>query len=161
MGFDKDAFLSTNWQPIEAEMHVPELSDWFKNGSKPVWKVRTLEGLEVAKARHAKERNLRLKNNIDAIAEVLHSKNDATIKKNFEVIIETFNADAETAYRHELLILATVEPKNVDYHVASVIHKVRPETYYRITNKIVELIGKGFDAGKLPASGMTQQSKTP
>jgi hypothetical protein len=159
MAFEVDKFISANWQTRKLEISVPGLKDWFSENGKPLWKVRSLEGSEVAKAKHARERNTRLSANIEAISDALGgSKKKEKIRDGIVQLIGNVEADADTAWRTELLVLASVEPE-CDYHLAAVLHKAKPEEYYHITNEIIRLIGLGSEPEKLQPSGGTKKSK--
>ena len=56
MGFDADKFMSANWQRREVEIDVPSLKEFFDKKERPIWKIRSLEGHEVAQAKFAKEK---------------------------------------------------------------------------------------------------------
>jgi len=158
MGFNVEGFLSADWQPRQTEVPVPGLKDFFDKKDKAVWIVKTLTGIEVAQAKHAKERNARLSANIDAISEVLAAGNSKKVKENLISLFGNVDAEADTAWRTELLILGSVEPR-VDYPFAAMLHKTKPEEYYKLTNEIIRLCGVGHEPGKSPPSGATKKSK--
>ena len=158
MGFDAERFAGAGWQRRDSEIPVPTLQDFFGEGEKAVWKVQSLEGHELARAKHAKERNIRLKANIESIAEVLSTKNTNKLKESILGIIGNVESEGDTAWRTEILILGSVDPI-VDYPLAALIHKARPTEYYNLTNEIIRLSGLGHEPGKPKPSGGTKKSK--
>ncbi len=159
MAFEVDRFTSANWQPRNLEIKVPGLKDFFSDKSDPIWKIRSLEGSEVAKAKHARERNTRLSANIEAISDALSgTRKKEKIREGIVQLIGNVEADSDTAWRTELLIQASIDPE-CDYHLAAVLHKAKPEEYYHITNEIIRLIGLGSEPEKLQPSGGTKKSK--
>jgi len=157
MGFDAAKFAAADWQRRVIEIPVPALKDFFGKDEKPIWKIHSLEGKEVAQAKHAKERNIRVKAAVEKFSEML-SQDPKKIKKTIGDIFGNIESDSDIAWRSELMILASIEPK-VDYSTIAQINKYQSETFYLITNKILELIGLGFEPGKLKPSGGTKKSK--
>lgn len=158
MGFEPDRFLATQWQRREFDVAVPTLKEFFAKDEKPIWKICSLEGKELAQAKHAKERNLRLRAGIDSIAEILSIKDKKKLKNKFDDILGNIEAESDTVWRTELLILASIEPQ-VDYPLAAMLFKARPTEYYNITNEIIRLSGLGHEPGKQRPSGETRKSK--
>lgn len=158
MSFEPDRFLATKWQRREMDVAVPTLKEFFTNGEKPIWKIQSLEGGELAQAKHAKERNLRLRAGIDSIAEILSIKDKKKLKLKFDDILGNIESQSDTVWRTELLILGSVEP-TVDYPLAALLFKARPTEYYNITNEIIRLSGLGHEPGKQLPSGETKKSK--
>jgi hypothetical protein len=158
MGFNADSFQQMDWSERIAEIPVPNLAQWFGADEQPIWKVRNLEGSEVARAKFAKERNLRLKVNLETIAEILSSQDKKKIKEQISNLFGNIEADGDTAWRTELLIMASIDPQ-VDYPLAARLFKYRPTDYYTITNEIIRLIGLGHEPGKQKPSGEITESK--
>jgi len=123
--------------------------------SKTIWKVRGLEGVEVARSNEAMERN----KNIAAILEGLIAKN---MQNKVQAVKQLIGVDEkvpnEIAKRIELLIIGSIDPK-VDTELAVKICRVYPIEFYQITNKITELTGRGHVPGKPKPCGKTQKSK--
>lgn len=157
MVFDAVKFAAADWQRRVVEIPVPALKDYFGSGEKAVWKIHSLEGREIAQAKHAKERNIRTKAAVETFSELL-SQNPKKIKKSVSDLFGNIESDADIAWRTELMILASIEPR-VDYSTIAQINKYHAETFYVITNRILELIGLGFEPGKQKPSGGTKKSK--
>jgi hypothetical protein len=159
MAFDVDRFITSNWQRRTANVAVDTLKEFFDKDEKPIWQIQSLEGSELAQAKHAKERNIRLKASAESIAEILSTKNKTKLKESISGIFGNIDAENDTAWRTELLILGSVKPA-VDYQLAAMLFKARPTEYYNLTNEIIRLSGLGHEPGKQPSSGMTKKSKT-
>lgn len=180
MAFNKKKFLQTKFTAREDEVPVPDMKEFFDNDPNnfefipdpkskkkipptiknpdwkpPVWKVRGLEGVEMARANEAMERN----KNIAAILEGLVAQN---MREKVDSVKALIGVDEkvpnEIAKRIELLIIGSVDPK-VDTELAVKICRVYPIEFYLITNKITELTGQGHMPGKPKASGVTQVSE--
>ena len=55
--FDSKKFLKTKFTPRTADVPVPDLREFFSDGTPAVWKVRGLTGHELGRAAEAAERN--------------------------------------------------------------------------------------------------------
>ena len=154
MGFNKDIFIHEKFIPREEEIPVPDLKDFFDEGESPVWKVRGLTGVEVARSNEAMERN----KNIGAILEGLIARDQ---REKVESVKKLIGIDEKVpndiAKRIELLILGSIEPK-IDTQIAVKLCKVFPVEFYEITNKITLLTGRGHVPGKQKASGEIPKS---
>lgn len=155
MAFDTKKFLKTKFAPREESIPVPDLKEFFGEGEKPAWKVRGLTGQELGRANEAAARN----KNISAILEGLAS---AQGKEMGESIRKLVNAGNETpqdiAKRIELFMIGSVEPK-ADLDLALHFCTAFPIEFFQITNKILELTGKGHVPGKPKGSGATTKSE--
>jgi len=67
MAFDAARFVEAGWQRRQGSVAVPDLASWFDKKEKPVWKIQSLEGAEIARARDAERRNKTLKSVIDGL----------------------------------------------------------------------------------------------
>lgn len=154
MSFDRNKFINTKFIPREEIVPVPDMKDFFPEGEEPVWKVRGLEGIEVARSNEAMERN----RNVATILDGLLSNND---KEKISAVKQLIGVDEKVpndiAKRIELLILGSIDPK-VDLEFAKMICRVYPIEFYEITNKITLLTGRGHIPGKPEASGEIQKS---
>lgn len=183
MQFDTQKFLQTKFQAREDSVPVPDMKEFFnynpddpdnpefikdpkskkKSGVKiknpkwkpPVWKIRGLTGVEVARANEAMDRN----KNISAIIEGLIAHN---AREKVQAVKQLIGNDEkvpnEIAKRIELLIMGSIDPK-VDTELAVKICRVFPIEFYEITNKISLLTGQGHLPGKLKPCGETEASK--
>lgn len=124
------------------------------NWKPPVWKIRGLTGVEVARSNEAMDRN----KNIAAILKGLIAVN---AQEKIDAIKKLIGIDEKVpndiAKRIELLTLGSIEPV-VDTQMAVKICKVYPIEFYQITNEILTLTGRGHIPGKPKASGETLKS---
>lgn len=153
MPFDKQKFLITQFTAREESVPVPAMKEFFPEGEDPVWKIRGLEGVEVARAREAKERN----KNIAAIIKGLIAANE---KEKMDAIQKLVGVGEKVtddlAWRMELFIIGSVDPK-VDLELTKKIVKAYSVQFYTITNEIISLTGDGYIPGKAKASGEIQK----
>jgi len=157
MSFDSKKFLKTKFVPRTEDMPVPDLQAFFPEGAKAVWKVRGLTGQELGRAADAADRN----KNIIAILEGLTSE---AAKDKAEAVKELLgiggSTPADIAKRLEHLTLGSVDPA-CTLDLAVRLCEVFPVEFYQLTNKIVELTGRGQMPGKQPPSGETGKSGPP
>ena len=149
MGFDAKQFVKTRFQAREARVPVPELKPFFGKKEKPRWTVRGLTGHELGRANEAAERN----RNTAALVEGLLS---AAGKKKTEALRGLLGLDGATppdiAKRIEILIMGSVDPE-CDLDLALKLCETFPVEFYLLTNKILELTGRGHAPGKPTPSG--------
>ena len=157
-GFDVNSFMKADFKPRMAEVPVPALRQFFPPDEEgnvlPVWKVRGLTGAEIAKTNEVASRNEKLTAVIDAFGEI--SKKDMTdsLKESLGLGSET---PADLSKRLEQVVLGSVEPV-ITLETAVKLATVMPIEFYAISNKILELTGKGHTAeGKPKPSGKKQE----
>jgi hypothetical protein len=154
MGFDKERFLGAGFIPRTSDLQVPDLAEFFWDGSEAVWKVRGLKGIEVAQANDAVEK---YKNVSGLIGKIL----GGTDKEKIEAAIKAMGYDgatpADVVKRLEYLRVGSVDPV-VDWDLASRLCEYFPIEFYQITNEILTLTGRGHVPGKQNASGGTTES---
>lgn len=153
MGFDAQAFQREEFEPREEAVRVDGLSAWFGEDEEPEWRVRGLSHQELSHAEEAATR----RQDVAAVVDALSGNS----QKKAEAILELLGMDEavpkDTAKRMEMLRMASIEPE-VDLDVAIKMSKVKPIEFTLITNKILELTGKGYAAVKKPeASGDGQK----
>ena len=154
MPFDTKKFLQAKFTAREEIIPVPDMVDFFPKGEKPEWKVRGMEGVEVARSNEAMDKN----KNIAAILEGLISSGTREKIDSVKALIGVDEkVPNEIAKRIEMLIIGSIDPK-VDTELAVKICRVYPIEFYTITNKITVLTGKGHVPGKPKASGEIKKS---
>jgi len=157
MEFDKERFLKAGFVPREADVAVPALRDFFSPGSEPIWRVRSLSGHEIARVNDKMENTRKVR----AILEGLVSNDTAEVKNAVASIVgNTEETPADAVRRMHLLLAGTVspDPKTLDIDLASRLLQFFGVTFYAITNKILELSGRGYVPGKEQPSGTTTGS---
>lgn len=134
--------------PRQARVPVPDLADWFPDGSEPVWVVRGLVGSEIALANDAASRTRLFAATVDALASAAHSDQTDALKR-------LMGADGEPpedlAKRFDHLVFGSVEPA-IAREDAVWLFATYPVVAYQLTNKILELTGLGPELGKLQRS---------
>jgi hypothetical protein len=154
MKFDSKKFLKTKFERRTFPVPVPDLQMFFPEGEEAVWIVRGLTGQELGRADAAADKN----KNIAAIVNGLTADNS---KEKAAAIKDLLGIGGDTpeaiVKRIEHMILASVDPV-CTRDMAVKLCETYPVEFLAITNKIVELTGKGQVPGKLPPSGATAES---
>jgi hypothetical protein len=154
MSFDAKKFLKTKWQPRTEDYPVPDLAAFFPEGTPAVWLVRGLTGQELGRAAEAADRN-------KSVAAILEGLVSADMKEKAESVRNLLgiggDAPADIAKRIEHLTLGSVDPPCTQ-ELAVRLCEVFPIEFYQLTNKIMELSGKGQMPGKPQPSGATAAS---
>jgi len=144
MAFDVAKFSEAKFKPRTEKVPVPELKAFFDKKEKPVWTVRNLEGHEIAEASEAVERNKNIAGLIDGL---LSSGQKEKVKALKEAAGVTDKTPDDLVKRIAMLRLGSVDPV-VDQQLSVRLAKVHPVVFYSLTNKILELTGKGATPGK-------------
>ncbi|MCK9324588.1 MAG: hypothetical protein M0P69_03745 [Bacteroidales bacterium] len=142
MGFDSKSFLKAKFQARTTPVAVPDLGAFFGEGEKPEWIVRGLTGKELGRANETAAKNDTISAIVSGLGSVIPSEIEGTLK-------ELFSKDTpqDVAKRIELLQMGSVDPV-CSLDLALRLCKNFPAEFYMITNKIIELTGKGSQAAK-------------
>lgn len=149
MTFNAEAFTAAEFTARTESVTVPQLADFFAEGTPPEFVVRGLTVSELQRAMDAGTRQ----NGIDVVIKAISSQKDqvAQIRKALGM---TADVPGEIAKRVEMLVLGCVNPKLT--HAAAVkLGEVCPIEFYDITNKITMLTGQGGSRVKPPPSSPT------
>ena len=159
-GFNLEKFEAEGFKARELAVPVPELSAFFDEGAEAVWRIRGLTGAEVARVKDSVQRA----KDLDGLIAKLASAN---AKDKIAAVLEAFGlgADGESddyVRRLTLLELGSVVPK-VSRHHAVKVSEVAPLAFYRITDEIYTLTGRGKlgesnASGTIPESGQASPS---
>ena len=154
--FDTKKFTQEKFTPRTHEVAVPDLKKWFKDEEKPVWKVRGLTGKELGRVKEAVSKN-------KSIAGIIEMLKSSKVTDQTQALESVFNLGSKNtpdniAERIDQLIAGSIEPK-CDTDLAIKLCERFPVEFYSITNKILELTGKGMEPGKPKGSGKQQTSK--
>ena len=154
--FDIKTFSQEKFTPRTHDVAVPDLKKWFKNDSKPVWKVRGLTGKEVGMTKESAAKN-------KSVAGILEMLKSAKVTDQTQALESVFNLGSKNtpdniAERIDQLVMGSLEPK-CDTDLAVKLCERFPVEFYAITNKILELTGKGMEPGKPKGSGKQPTSK--
>ena len=151
--FDEKEFMKTSFKQREKSIPVPELKAFYKEGD-PVWVIRGLVGVEVARVNDAQEKNSTLLQVATALQGNKNEKLEA-FKDLFGVQGE--EVPNEIVRRKEILVAGSVNPECSE-ELAVKMAMVYPTVFYFLTTEILRLTGLGQDPGKLPPSGKEKTS---
>lgn len=157
--FDAKAFTKAEFEPRTEAVPVDGLRSFFPDlgeDETPEWTVRGLTHAELARAEDASRRRQDLAAVVDAL--------NGDEGKKQEAIKELLGVDQhvpqDTAKRMEMLVRGSVDPE-IDLEVAVKLATAFPIEFSALTNKVIELTGRGHEALKKPApSGGSKKSKT-
>ena len=154
MSFDFNKYKAEEFTARTADVPVPELADWFEG--EPVWTVRALSAVELAKVRDSVERNgTSLKN---LIASLIYTTDNGGAISDIQKKMDD-QVPSDIVRRYELLMAGSVSPEVKEKGDAIHLGKHHPGTLYEITNKILELTGQGSLPGKQKPCGETKPSR--
>ena len=157
MPFKFDKYKASEFTPRTADVKVPELKDWFEDGVEPVWKVRALTAVELAKVREAVERNASgLKTLVESLV-YAHDDAKNAVGKDIKRRMDD-QVPGDIVRRYEILMAGSVDPEVKDKSDAITLGVNHPGTLYELTNKILELTGQGATPGKQKPCGGTKGS---
>ena len=155
MAFDNKAFMKQQFEARTDDVRVSELSEWFAEGDEPLFKVRGLTFEELNKADNAAENSKAMLN----LVAQLQTKDGAAIA---EGIKDAFGIGKDTPAnmikRINHLVMGCVSPE-IDEEFAVKLANTYPIEFTQITNKIIELTGKGFMPGKPKGSTRSRTQK--
>lgn len=154
MTFDVEKFKNSKFVRRTAEIKItdPDLLQFVDDQEGgAVWTVQSLSAEECARANDAKRTN----RNIAELVGVLSASIDKTggnAKEFAGQVAELLGVGAKNlpddhVYRLELFVLGSAAPK-VDKRTAVAMAERKPEFFYAITNKVLELIGQGASLGE-------------
>lgn len=146
MKFNPEKFKAKNFKDRVKDVPVPGLIAFFdlENDEKdaiPVWSVRALEGIEVARARQAVADAQNLSDAVQAVFSNLKNEKIEAIRK----IAGLQNIDdvpQDLVKRYSMLTQGSVNPV-CDYPLAIKLAKEKSTEFYLLTNTIIELTQHG------------------
>ncbi|SCY44694.1 hypothetical protein [Desulfoluna spongiiphila] len=153
MSFDVKKFKKTKFQTRTEDVPVKDLSAYFEEGENPVWVVRGLTGQELGQTKEAAARN----KNFAAILEAIEASTKNEKVQGLKKALGVDEVPQNIAERIEQLVLGSVEPA-CDTDLALMLCERFPVEFYTLTNKILELTGKGMEPGKPKGSGAMEAS---
>lgn len=157
MEFDINLFESKIFKDRTFDIDVSELKDFFKSknekdekkdekdneSTKPpkyIWTVRGLTASEIAIANESVESNRNLESFITAISSKSQSDKVDAVK---DVLgLPTDKTPNDLVRRFSMLVAGSVSPK-CPQNIAVKLADSFPTTFYKLTNKIIELTGEG------------------
>lgn len=139
MAFDADKFMRTKYRDRIEEVPVPELKKFFGEDETPIWSVKCLTAEEIAYANDAVSRNFDIAKIIEALAKN-KTEGKAEAVKLMVGVSDSVPADVVKRISH--LVSGSLSPECTQEMAVKlgVNHSV---TFFKLTNKILELSGKG------------------
>jgi len=157
MPFDAKKFLETKFEPRKKSYPVPQLADWFPDGEKAVWIIKSIGAAEFGRADEAAGNE----GMSDKILGALTAMNSAdVVTKIKELMGKSGDKPKSIAKRIYHLIYGSDDPV-CTLELAVRLCDMFPVLFLELTNEILMLSGQGFEPGKSPPSGKTQKSKSP
>jgi hypothetical protein len=155
MAFNSRGFMKQQFEARTADVRVLELAEWFDKDTDPVFTVRGLTFEELNKADNAADNSKAM---IELISR-LQTKDGPAIA---EGIKDAFGVGKETpanmVKRINHLVMGSVEPV-IDEEFAVKLANTFPIEFMTLTNKVIELTGKGYVPGKQKGSTKSQKSE--
>jgi len=155
---DLERFLNSAFSLREEAVKVPELRNvLFDQGEKAEWVVRGLTAAELGRAEEAASRR---PEDVKAIVTALAGSGDKAEAIQQMLGVSGKDVPADVSRRIELLVAGSVSPElSADKRdVAVRLAETFPTTFYKLTNSILSLTGRGAELGKRKPSGKTQKS---
>lgn len=141
MGFDADKFKLTQYSDRTAEVPVPELKKFFGEDDKPIWVVKCIGSNEISIANEARDANKNVNEFIASMASDSAKEKVAAAKKLLGVPGDDVTGDV--ARRISMLVSGSVDPV-CDQELAVRISTFHPTVFFRLTNRILSLMGEGL-----------------
>ncbi len=152
MTFDSSAFMNAKFEARTEAVKVPELAAWFGDNKDPQWIVRGLTGIEYGKVNEAVATN----KNIQAVIEKIVSEKPKTLADGIGKLILGPDVPTDIARRISIIMSGSVDPV-CDLEMAKKLCEFFSVVFYSLTNKILELSGRGAAVGGLKPSGKTKK----
>jgi hypothetical protein len=154
---DLQKFLNASLSHREATIEVPELADFFAEGEKPEWVVRSLTAAELGRAKESASRS----DNVQALVEAAAGKGDKAEAIRKVLGVSGNEVPADVSYRIGMLVSGSVSPVIGEDNRDVVVRLAEnfPTVFYALTTKILNLTGQGAEVGKRKPSGKTQKSE--
>jgi len=138
--FDLNKFENTKFIPREEEVPVPELKAFFGKEEKPVWIVRGLTGHEYGRIQEGADSSALLKKVLEGLSS---GETDEMSNAILSMVGDNKETPKDIIRRLDMLVLGSVSPKLESKRQAVKLCDINGVLFYRITNKIMELTGKG------------------
>lgn len=137
MGFDVAAFNKAKMEHATAEVHVPNLEQFFGD-DEPIWVVRGMTHTELCRMRETKESDKLLNTAIAAVA----GSEDDKAKFIKEILGDTDGIHESTRRSIEQLVMCSVSPK-IDRPGAVRLSQFYPAEFQSLGDKIFALSQDG------------------
>jgi len=144
--FNLKKFKAAKLEPRIEAVPVPDLKDFFADGSAPVWTVRGLTGHELGQVYEDVEKNRNLAAVLDGLISTDMTEKVAALKADLGLDENTPN---DVVRRMAMLRIGSVDPE-VDRDTAVKLCTHFPIEFMTLTNKITVLTGRGAEVKKKP-----------
>jgi len=149
MGLDVNKFVNSKFDTTTEEIKLDCLKDFFGKDEKPVIKVKGLTGVELGFVNESIDRS-------KAVNDIVEKLMSTVGKEKAEGVFEGVGLSDETpsdiVRRIEIMKKGVVEPEVGHEFVLKFCDRF-PVEFYEVTNKILELTGKGQSLVKPSPSG--------
>jgi hypothetical protein len=144
MAFDVNKFLQTSFKHRTEAVPVPDMKEFFEEESKPEFIVRGLTGQEIGRCAEAatKRESVNM-----LISGLMTTVTQETVEAAKDVLGVGKDTPQDIAKRIEHLVAGSVDPV-CSLDLAVKVCETFPIEFYQITNKIMELSGRGQVPGK-------------
>jgi hypothetical protein len=151
MPFDSKKFMKQEFERRTESVKVPDLKAWFGDDD-PVWVVKGLTGVELARVNEAGSKNVLSAQLLEMVMAKSDKETVASLKQQMGLGDDT---PADVAKRLELLVSGSVKPE-VSLELAVKLAETFPIEFATLTNSVMTLTGKGSIALAKPGtSGKT------
>ena len=140
MAFDISKFEQKQYKDRTDDIAVPELKEFFGDDEKAVWTIRCLSANELAAANEAVENNLNIDGLIGALASGGSKEKIEAVKE--AIGLPTDKTPNDLVKRFSMLVSGSVSPECPQNIALKLAHNF-PVTFYNLTNRIIELTGRG------------------
>ena len=149
--FDIKSFMSAQFVPREEDVPVPDMAEFFDEGEKPVWRVKSLTGQEMFFALEAAERNRKIKAVLEGITSEVMAELTSAVRK---LVGDRGEVTDALAKKIEMFAIGSVAPK-ADIELAIKVCRTYPVEFTIIAATIEGLTGMGHETKKKPSSSGT------
>jgi len=140
MTFDIDKFEQKQFRNRTVDVPVPELKSFFQDDEAPVWIIKCLSATELSEANEAVESNRNLEAVISAVSGKSRTEKVEAVK---DVLgLPTDKTPNDLVRRFSMLVSGSVSPE-CPQNIAVKLAENFPTTFFKLTNKIIELTGRG------------------
>lgn len=156
---DLKAFENAQFTERTKDVPVLQLAGFFKEGEKPIWKIRCITGSEMFYAREAALKSQ--KGMAELIEEFttgsLSEETTELLKSQIGLTVSTEKAPIhrDVVLRRHVLVYGSIPP--CPENIAVKLSNEYGEVFQKITNELFGLYAEGNDPGELKGSGKTKE----
>jgi len=148
MAFDSKGFMREKFAARTESVPVPSLAAWFGEGDEPVWKVRGMTGVEMARVQEVGASARKIEDLAKALAAAAGSGEKIAGILQAAGLPKNLKDQPDAFIKHlEMLTIGSVDPV-VDLPLAIKLAETFPVEFHQLTTKIIVLTGQGHEPGK-------------